>query len=189
VSATWANGEATIQFSSTNGTPVEWQIVEQSGATVCHNRFSAEEIKNGRVFVNPKAKMYSEKYIYPNRVDGYSATIYARVMFAGEYGNVVNEMIELGSLSDVSGELVFPNEAKDIGTISKATNVLLVGRMHGNYYSFSFTAMDGADVSVLPSIGEIKWINTPPATLINGTTYLVTVDNGIANVVSVSGAI
>lgn len=185
VSATWANGEATIEFSSANGTPIEWQIVEQSGATVCHNSFSAEEITNGQVIVNPKAKMYAEKYIYPRRVNGYSATIYARVMFAGEYGNVVNAMIELGTLSDVSGELVFPNEPKDIGKISETKNILLAGRMHGNQYSFTFEG-GGAAVNVLPAIGTIKWAEPIPSAPLTDTTYLVTIDNGIGNVVSVS---
>ena len=90
-------------------------------------------------------------------------------------------MIPLGTLSNVSGELVFPWKPRDIGTISAATNVLLSNRMHGNKYSFTFTG-GGASVSVLPAIGEIKWINPIPTSPTSGTVYLVTVDNGIGNV-------
>lgn len=181
VSASYSNGEAEITFTVGHGTPLEWQIVELSGATVCHNELSQDEIASGRVVVNPKAKAFAEKYIYPHRVNNYSASIYARVEFVGEYGNVVNEMIPLGTLSNVSGELVFPWQPRDIGTISAATNVLLSNRMHGNKYSFTFTG-GGASVSVLPAIGEIKWINPIPANPTSGTAYLVTVDNGIGNV-------
>lgn len=185
-SATFADGEATISFSSSNGTPVEWQIVEHTGATVCHNAFTDEEIANGVVVVNPKAKMFAEKYIYPNRYQSFADNVYARVMFKGEYGNVVNDMILLGEINNVGGVLVLPNEPKELGTISTATNINLESRLSGNVYTFSFIAASGASVAILPSIGTIKWANELPGSLVDGTTYLVTINNGIGTVLSVT---
>lgn len=186
VSAVYADGVATVQFSSANGTPVEVQIVEQSGATICHNRLSASEIRDGVAVINPGAKMYVEKHMYPNRYEGYSATGYARVMFAGEYGNVVNAMIELGTVTPIIGDLVRPDAPADLGIVTGAATAILTETMAGNRYAISFEpSSSAATVSIVSAMGNLKWINALPATLEAGKTYLVNIENGIGNAVSI----
>lgn len=186
VTATYSNGSVTISFSSTNGTPLVAQVVEQSGYPISRLRVTDKEIASGSVVINPPAKLYSERYWYMERFENYNSNIYARVIFAGEYGNTVNPMILLGEMTPISGELVYPDTPVDFGTIAVQKNIILTSRMQDNTYTFSFTAGSGADVSVLPAVGTIKWKNTLPASLVNGTTYLVGVENGIGDVVSVT---
>lgn len=186
VSAVYADGVATVTFSSTNGTPVEVQIVEQSGATICHNLLSASEIRDGVVVINPGAKMYVEKHMYPNRYADYSETGYARVMFSGEYGNVVNDMIELGTVTPTIGSFVRPDKSVDLGIVNSETIIILTETMVGNRYAFSFEpSSDAATVSIVSAIGSLKWINALPVTLEAGKTYLVNIENGIGDVVSI----
>ena len=186
VSATYTDGVATVQFSSANGTPIEVQIVEQSGATICHNRLSASELRDGVAVINPGAKMYVEKHMYPNRYEGYSATGYARVMFAGEYGNVVNAMIELGTVTPVIGDLVRPDGPADLGIVTGAATAILTETMAGNRYAISFEpSSSAATVSIVSAMGNLKWINALPATLEAGKPYLVNIENGIGDVVSI----
>ena len=185
VSMTYQDGYAEIDFSSSNGTPFEVQITEISGYPICHKALSPEEVAQGKVIVNPQAGLYTQRYVYWERFsDNYGGDAYARIMFKGEYGNVTNDMIYVDQLTPITGELVYPDTPKYLGTISDETNIILGYNAVGHVYSFSFTAAENGSINIIPAFGEIKWTENLTS-IVEGKTYAVTINNGIGSFVAV----
>ena len=177
-SVTYQNGVADMRFNSSNGKPLEFQITEQSGYPIAHDAFTEKEIALGKILVNPMALLYVLRHVYWGRYDENTPDMYARVVYSGEYGNVVNEMVNIGTVNAFEGEIIYPDKPNDLGTINGNKNVILAERTADNSYSFSFVAGASTIVSIIPAIGNVVWIENPP-TYTQGKTYLFQVVNGI----------
>ncbi len=185
VRAAYEHGKAAIRFSSANGRPLAWMIVRESGFPVCQVGLTDEESAAGKITVDPGAMRYADQHVRLKEWPSGTA-IYARIVFAGEYGNVPNPMIRLGEMdTQITGDLVYPDRPADLGILSSHRNIILANRLNGHTYSFRFTAEAGSSAAVYPVIGEIRWASALPEKLREGTTYLVTVTAGIGSVLSV----
>lgn len=184
VSATYTNGVAEIVFSSTNGTPLAAQIVEHSGGSLCHKELNDTDITDGRIQFNPLARLYAERFANWNGFNHKTdLDLYARVIFEGEYGNVVNDMIYIGTVDAITGKIVYPNEPINLGTINGSENIILADRVSGAIYTVDFVAGIDADINILNAIGIITWETSLPVTLETNKRYHIKVDNGIGNVI------
>lgn len=183
-SVTYQNGVADIRFSSSNGKPLEFQITEQSGYPIARDAFTEKELSAGNILVNPMALLYVLRHVYWGRYDEYYPKMYARVVYSGEYGNVVNAMEEIGIVEAFEGEIIYPDKPNDLGTIGGNNNIILSERTADNSYSFSFVADASVSVSIIPAIGNVVWTESLP-TYTQGKTYLFQIVNGIGKCIEV----
>lgn len=174
VTATIENGVATVNYSSNYGTPLDVQIVELSGFPIYH--FAVDG--GGTIKIDPQAGLYRQRHHYYERYNNYSQTVYARVVFAGEYGNIASEMVSIGTLEPITGILVYPNETLDLGRLSGANNIIITDGLVGKRYDFSFVATSGSSIVLRSVLGSLKWADSVP-TLQAEETYIFSVVNGI----------
>lgn len=85
LSASYSNGQLTINFSSANGEPSYAEIVNRAGFTRGFIELDEKAISEGTITVNPQM-------ILAEQLPGTSlpSTFYPRVLFKGEYGMVAN---------------------------------------------------------------------------------------------------
>lgn len=187
VSATYTNGIAELTFSSSNGRPLVAQIVERSGGTLCHKPLTGRDIADGTIQFNPLARLYAERWSnwggFRNKTD---LAMYARVIFEGVYGNVVNEMIYLTTEDAITGDIVYPGTPVDLSIISGDRNIILADTMIGNTYIVNFEIGENANVSILSGIGTVTWKTELPSTLTAGDFYQIKIENGLGNVTKIN---
>lgn len=78
-----------MTFSSSNGTPIYFKVCVQSGSVRAMREFSPEELSNGEIICD--IDELNKLQVPDNPLSG--ATLYAKVYFQGEYGQVTNEPI------------------------------------------------------------------------------------------------
>ena len=171
--ASFENGICAMNYSSVYGKPIGAQIVERSGYPVC--RFDLDG--GSSITIDPQAGFYRQSWPYYKRAENYPKTVYARVVFAGEYGNVVSPMVELGEISAITGTLIYPDTPIDLGVLSGANTLILADGTQGERYDFSFTAGAGLSLSLRRTEGKMRWMEEYP-TMVEGKTYFFSVVNG-----------
>jgi hypothetical protein len=186
-SFSYQNDVISASFSSSNGTPIYIGVSDISGLDYLHYEITSEDIKNGGIKINPLVSAAAQ--ILRRWYTPYVTELFVRIVFKGEYGNVVTEKYSIGTLGDptaiqgLAGMEVYPNIFKDFGVISSSVNIILASRLKNNNYSFSIKAYgNDLSVNVLASSDELRWANTLPSTLTDGAEYYVTINNGIGNV-------
>lgn len=175
------NGTVTYNFSSANSNPLEIKVVELSGYPILHKPLTDEERQRGTIKIHPNAMDFAQ--VRKRHFDS-TNELFANCLYQGYFGNAISNPISIGTLSDFTGEVVYPNEPKNLGTIIGSKNIILSECNAGATYSFNFVGSANASVNVIPVVGDIKWVTNIPTVLVAGTEYLVTVTNGIGNVVS-----
>jgi len=79
-----------ITFDSSNGTPVTWAVCNIEGTVYVANGLEVEDLENGYFDVDLAALRQEQHPDSP-----LSGTLYLKVYFAGEYGRVTNEPLEI----------------------------------------------------------------------------------------------
>ena len=176
-----SDGVVTVSFSSSNAVPLEICMRALNGFPLWHHVLNEDEIEEGAVKINVAGMYLAQK------PDGSSinAEHFCTVAFKGEYGTAISPKASVGTITSIGGLLVYPDEMEDF-TLTASKNIVLAGRMKGRTYTFNVgTSSNNIAATIIPACGEIKWASELPSTLVSGKTYLVTVTNGIGNVITI----